>query len=82
MYQYIRRLKMKKQTALKTLFWLSLAGVLFSGYLSYTEIFQQVCGLGVFGTCGTKIFTLPSCVYGLVMYLAGLIVSVLGLRSK
>jgi len=73
---------MKKQTALKTLFGISLAGVLFSGYLSYTEIFQQVCGLGVLETCGTKVFPLPSCVYGLVMYLAGLIIAVLGLKSQ
>jgi len=70
---------MKKQTALKILFWISLAGVLFSGYLSYTEIFQQTCAIG---TCSAKVFTLPSCVYGLVMYIAGLIVSVIGLRSK
>ena len=73
---------MKKQTALKALFGISLVGVLFSGYLSYTEIFQQVCGLGVLGTCGTKVFSLPSCVYGLVMYLAGLIIAVLGLKSQ
>ena len=71
---------MKKQTALKILFWISLAGVLFSGYLSYTEFFQQVCALG--GACSTKIFTLPSCVYGFVMYIAGLIVSIIGLKSK
>jgi hypothetical protein len=70
---------MKKHTALKILFWISLAGVLFSGYLSYTEIFQEVCALG---TCSTEIFTLPSCVYGLVMYLAGLIISIIGLRNK
>ena len=75
-----KKTKMKKQTALKILFWISLAGVLFSGYLSYTEIFQQVCALG--GACSTKIFTLPSCVYGFVMYIAGLILSIIGLRSK
>ena len=73
---------MKKQIALKTLFWIALSGVLFSGYLSYTEIFNQVCGLGVLGTCGTKVFTLPSCVYGFVMYVAVLVVSILGLKSK
>lgn len=71
---------MKKQTALKILFWISLAGVLFSSYLSYTEIFQQVCALD--GSCSTKIFTLPSCVYGFVMYIAGLIVSIIGLRGE
>jgi uncharacterized membrane protein len=70
---------MKKQTALKTLFWISLAGALFSGYLSYTEIFQQVCALGI---CSTTVFTVPSCVYGFVMYFAGLIVAIIGLKSK
>jgi len=73
-------IKMKKQTTLKILFWISLAGVLFSGYLSYTEIFQQVCAIG--GMCSTEIFSLPSCVYGLVMYLAILIISIIGVKSK
>ena len=70
---------MKKQTALKTLLGISVAGVLFSGYLSYTELFQQVCALG---TCSTTVFNVPSCVYGFVMYLIGLIISILGLNSK
>lgn len=73
---------MKKQIALKTLFGISLVGVLFSGYLSYTEIFQQTCGMGVLGTCGAEVFTLPACVYGLVMYSACLVVAALGLRGK
>jgi len=70
---------MKKQIALKILFWISLVGVLFSGYLSYTEIFQEVCALG---TCSTTVFTIPSCVYGFVMYLAILIISIIGVKSK
>jgi len=70
---------MKKQTALKTLLWVSVAGALFSGYLSYTEIFQQVCALG---TCSTTVFTIPSCVYGFVMYLVGIIISAIGLKSN
>ena len=70
---------MKKQTALKTLFWVSLAGALFSGYLSYTELFQEVCTLGI---CSTSIFTIPSCVYGFIMYLIGLVIAILGIKSK
>ena len=70
---------MKKQTALKTLFWVSLAGALFSGYLSYTEIFQQVCALGI---CSTTVLSIPSCVYGFVMYIVGLIISILGIKSS
>jgi len=70
---------MEKQTALKSLFCISLTGVLFSGYLSYTEIFKQICTLG---TCSTSIFSIPSCVYGFVMYFLGLIISILGIKSK
>jgi len=70
---------MKKQTALKALLGVSIAGALFSGYLSYTEIFQQVCALG---TCSTAIFSIPSCVYGFVMYIIGLVISILGIKSK
>ena len=70
---------MNKQIALKTIFWISLAGILFSGYLSYTEIFQQVCALG---TCSTSVFSVPSCVYGFVMYLVVFIISIFGLKSK
>ena len=71
---------MKKQIALKTIFWVSLAGMLFSGYLSYFEIFQQFCGFG--GVCSTKILTIPSCVYGFVVYLAIFVISIIGLKSK
>jgi len=70
---------MKKQTALKALFGVSIAGALFSGYLSYTEIFQQVCALG---TCSTTVLSVPSCVYGFVMYIVGLVISAIGLKSK
>jgi len=71
---------MNKQIALKSVFWISLAGMLFSGYLSYTEIFQQFCAVG--GSCSTKILTLPSCVYGFVMYLVVFLISIFGLRSR
>jgi uncharacterized membrane protein len=70
---------MKKQTALKALFGVSIAGALFSGYLSYTEIFQQVCALG---TCSATVLSVPSCVYGFVMYIVGLVISAIGLKSK
>ena len=70
---------MKKQTALKALFIVSLAGLLFSGYLSYTEIFQQTCAIG---GCSATVFAVPSCVYGFVMYLIGLIIAAIGLKAK
>ncbi len=71
---------MEKQVALRVIFFISLVGVLFLGYLSFTEIFKQVCALGT-GTC-SNVFRLPACVYGLIMYLVLLIISILGLRSK
>jgi uncharacterized membrane protein len=74
---------MKKQTSLKTILGISIAGLLFSGYLSYTELFAGFCGaskLGM-GSC-TNVFQIPACIYGFVMYLIVLIISILGLRSE
>lgn len=74
---------MKKQIALKIILWISIAGLLFSGYLSYTELFAGFCGaaqLGL-GSC-TNVFQIPACVFGFFMYLAILIVVALGLKSK
>ncbi len=70
---------MNKQTALKIVLGMSIIGVLFSGYLSYTEIFQASC---VLGSCNSTVMSIPSCVYGFVMYLIVAIVAVLGLKAK
>jgi uncharacterized membrane protein len=72
---------MKKDTSLKIIAWIALTGVLFSGYLSYTEIFKKTCALGNLGTC-TNVFSIPACVYGFIMYVIVLIISLLGLKSK
>lgn len=69
---------MKKQTALKAVLIISIAGLLFSGYLSYSEIFKRFCALG---TC-SAVVGVPACVYGFAMYLVLFIVSIVGLRSK
>jgi uncharacterized membrane protein len=69
---------MKKQTALKTILIISIAGILFSGYLSYSELFRQTCPLG---GC-SYLLGAPVCVYGFVMYALVLIISILGLNSK
>lgn len=64
--------------------YISVAGVLFSGYLSYREIFLGRCHFG-FVSCGVNtppIFGFPACVYGLVMYSIVLVMSVLGLKAK
>ena len=70
---------MKKQTALKAVLVISIAGMLFSGYLSYGELVQQSCPLG--GGC-SAVFGIPACVYGFVMYAVVFVISLLGLRSK
>jgi hypothetical protein len=75
---------MTKSRALKIILGIAVVGVLFSGYLSYRELFLGSCNLG-FVSCGVNtkpIVGLPACVYGLVMYSGVLIISWLGLKSK
>jgi len=72
---------MTKQTALKAIYVISVVGVLFSGFLSYRELFLNKCDLS-FVSCGASVSGLPACIYGLVMYLIVLIVSILGLKHK
>ncbi|MBU3935400.1 hypothetical protein KJ909_01880 [Patescibacteria group bacterium] len=73
---------MNEVKALKTISVIAMAGVLFSGYLSYGELFKGSCDLtGV--SCGANnVGGVPACVYGLVMYIIVLIVSVLGWKGK
>jgi uncharacterized membrane protein len=74
---------MKKRSALITILIISIAGMLFSGYLSYGEMFASSCyaeNLGM-GSCKV-VFQIPACVYGFAMYLIVLVVSILGLRGK
>ncbi len=70
---------MKKKTALLTIMCISIAGMLFSGYLSFFEVFRKVCPVG--GGC-SNLLGLPVCVYGLCMYIAVFVISLLGLKSK
>lgn len=74
---------MKKQLALRIILLISIAGMLFSGYLSYAELFAGYClasKLGM-GNC-TNVFQIPACVYGFVMYLIVFIIAILGIKSK
>ena len=74
---------MKKQVALKIILYIAIAGMLFSGYLSYGELFAKSCyatEIGM-GSC-TNVLEIPACVYGFVMYLIVFIVAIFGLRSK
>jgi uncharacterized membrane protein len=74
---------MKPKTSLKIVLGIAIAGMLFSGYLAYTELFANFCGaakLGM-GSC-TNVASIPACVYGFVMYTAVLVITILGLCSK
>ncbi|MBU0598107.1 vitamin K epoxide reductase family protein [Patescibacteria group bacterium] len=60
---------------------LSIAGMIFSGYLSYYNVFEAGCEDALI-SCGTKpveIFGLPNCVYGFAMFVVVGILSVIGL---
>ena len=74
---------MKSKQALRTIFILSVAGLLFSGYLSYMELWGGGCKNAIV-QCGSNfsLFNLPACVYGFFMYLAILIITSLGLCDK
>jgi len=74
---------MKRTGVLKAILLISIIGVLFSGFLTFGEL-----GSGKTATCSlsgsgcSAIFGLPTCFYGLVMYLIVLVLAIVGLRSK
>ncbi|MFI5210729.1 MAG: hypothetical protein ACHQ2E_09815 [Gemmatimonadales bacterium] len=72
---------MTTRTALKAVLAISLAGVAFSGTLTYRELFTGLGGGCRVGAPGT-ILGYPACVYGLFMYLVLVAVSSLGLRAE
>ncbi|OGK14811.1 hypothetical protein A3C98_00260 [Candidatus Roizmanbacteria bacterium RIFCSPHIGHO2_02_FULL_37_15] len=76
-------LGMTAKKALKLVFIFSIAGVLFSGYLSYMELWGSGCN-NSFVQCGSdfSLFNLPACVYGFFMYLTISVISLLGLQEK
>lgn len=70
---------MKPKCALLTILIIATLGMLFSGYLSYGELFKGECATDSFIRCGTfELANLPACVYGLVMYTAVFVISLLG----
>ncbi len=73
---------MKKEIALKIIFIISIAGLLFSGYLSYSELFTSTAAFCPTGTCSQAIASIPVCVYGFIMYLIIFIISLISLNSK
>lgn len=62
---------MKLKTILTIVLVTAVAGVLFSGYLSYNTLFADGCEEAIV-SCGVEpieIFGLPTCVYGLAMFI-------------
>lgn len=80
---------MKSKTSLTIISIISLIGVLFSGYLTINEMGLSVCSAtlagGTGGGCrmlGSQILGLPTCMYGLVMYLVVFVISLLGRKNN
>lgn len=76
---------MDSKNSLKILLVVAITGLLFSGYLSYYELFVPGGCAEAIISCGVKkvtIANLPACVYGFFMYLIIFILSLLGLKSK
>lgn len=69
---------MNQKTSLAILFVLSLLGSIFSGTLSYVELFGSFASCPAVGAPGT-IFGYPACVYGFGMFVLLTIVSAYGL---
>ena len=70
---------MKKSTYLKTIFFLGLAGLLFSGYLSATKLFTSTCA---FNEPCPYFWGHPACFYGFGMFLTIFVFATLGLLRK
>ena len=72
-------MKLSALNGLKIIAVLAAAGVLFSGFLSYTELFGG--GGAACGPVSTLILGLPACVYGFAMYIVVLAVALLSLKK-
>ena len=68
----------KKEGLLTATFWVSIAGVIYSFYLSIIDLFFTTC-LG--GTC-TYTLLLPTCVYGLIFYAGILVFTIFSMKKK
>lgn len=68
---------MESKKALSIVLWISVLGMLFSGYLSFTELTAGVCAVGGCSLLGG----IPTCVYGFVMYLVIFVICLLGRKQ-
>ena len=72
---------MKERTTLKIIFTLSALGAIFSGTLSYIEVFGSAASCPALGAPGT-ILGYPACVYGFGMFLILTAITAYGLWGK
>ena len=70
---------MQSSTYLKTMFFLGLAGVLFSGYLSAIKFFSTICA---FNEPCPFFWGYPACYFGFGMFLIIFVSATLGLLQK
>jgi len=69
--------------ALQAILAIAIFGLVFSGYLTYQELFAgtQAASCPALGRPGT-VLGYPACVYGFFMYLAIAVVAAAGLRRR
>jgi len=65
---------MDSNLALNIIMYISIAGMLFSGYLTYAEL-KGKCMKCI------SIANFPSCFYGFIMYLIVFVISLMGLKG-
>ncbi len=70
---------MRSKIGLTIILIIAIAGMIFSGYLSYTELTQKTCALG--GGCSSLI-GIPTCVYGFIMYFLVFLIALLCLLRR
>ncbi len=69
-----------KDGYLKTILLFSVFGMLFSGYLSWGELFPSATPAFGCAVASAKILGVPTCVYGFVMYLIIGVLALLALK--
>ena len=70
---------MRRKASLITILVIAIAGIIFSGYLSYHTLFAEGCSEAIISCGGSdpiEIFGLPTCVYGFFMYLVLIILTI------
>ncbi len=73
---------MDKNGYLKVIVLFSVFGMLFSGYLSFGELFPGASSGAACAVASAKILGLPTCVYGFLMYVIIGVLAFLALQSK